>query len=78
MSRQIFYGYKLFNTPNSYVFYSGPHELFVSISIFIPVIGIGMYPDFVLSLSVDKVDKVEGILSNYFYRYFSKKNSYYF
>ncbi|MFS7896077.1 putative NADH:ubiquinone reductase (H(+)-translocating) [Helianthus anomalus] len=65
MSRQIFYGYKLFNTPNSYVFDSGPRELFVSISIFIPVIGIGMYPDFVLSLSVDKV---EGILSNYFYR----------
>ncbi|MFS7920372.1 NAD(P)H-quinone oxidoreductase chain 4 [Helianthus anomalus] len=68
MSRQIFYGYKLFNTPNSYVFDSGPRELFVSISIFIPAIGIGMYPDFVLSLSVDKVDKVEGILSNYFYR----------
>jgi NAD(P)H-quinone oxidoreductase subunit 4 len=65
MSRQIFYGYKLFNTPNSYVFDSGPRELFVSISIFLPVIGIGMYPDFVLSLSVDKV---EGILSNYFYR----------
>ncbi|KAJ0773682.1 putative NADH:quinone oxidoreductase/Mrp antiporter, membrane subunit [Helianthus annuus] len=29
MSRQIFYGYKLFNTPNSYVFDSGPHELLV-------------------------------------------------
>uniref|UniRef100_UPI0030FE3310 NADH dehydrogenase subunit 4 n=1 Tax=Erigeron fernandezianus TaxID=91263 RepID=UPI0030FE3310 len=65
MSRQMFYGYKLFNTPNSFVFDSGPRELFVSISIFLPVIGIGMYPDFVLSLSVDKV---EGILSNYFYR----------
>ncbi|KAI3490037.1 hypothetical protein L1887_45803 [Cichorium endivia] len=65
MLRQMFYGYKLFNTPNSYVFDSGPRELFVSISIFLPVIGIGMYPDFVLSLSVDKV---EGILSNYFYR----------
>ena len=65
MSRQIFYGYKLFNTPNPYVFDSGPRELFVSISIFLPVIGIGIYPDFVLSLSIDKV---EGILSNYFYR----------
>ncbi|KAJ0773667.1 NAD(P)H-quinone oxidoreductase chain 4 [Helianthus annuus] len=65
MSRQIFYGYKLFNTPNSYVFDSGPRELFVSISIFISVIGIGMYLDFVLSLSVHKV---EGILSNYFNR----------
>nr|YP_010354694.1 NADH-plastoquinone oxidoreductase subunit 4 [Eleutherococcus eleutheristylus]UOG86473.1 NADH-plastoquinone oxidoreductase subunit 4 [Eleutherococcus eleutheristylus] len=65
MLRQMFYGYKLFNAPNSYVFDSGPRELFVSISIFLPVIGIGMYPDFVLSLSVDKV---EVILSNFFYR----------
>ena len=67
MSRQMFYGYKLFNTKNFYFFDfdSGPRELFVSISIFLPVIGIGIYPDFVLSLSDDKV---EAILSNYFYR----------
>nr|UWM16240.1 NADH-plastoquinone oxidoreductase subunit 4 [Arnebia euchroma]UWM17530.1 NADH-plastoquinone oxidoreductase subunit 4 [Arnebia euchroma] len=65
MLRQIFYGYKVFNAPNSYFFDSGPRELFVSICIFLPVIGIGMYPDFVLSLSVDKV---EVILSNSFYR----------
>nr|BDY10041.1 NADH dehydrogenase subunit D [Lysimachia patungensis] len=65
MSRQMFYGYKFFNAPNSYFFDLGPRELFVSISIFLPVIGIGFYPDFVLSLSVDKV---EVILSNFFYR----------
>jgi NAD(P)H-quinone oxidoreductase subunit 4 len=65
MSRQMFYGYRLFNAPNYYVFDSGPRELFVSISIFLPVIGIGMYPDFVLSLSVDKI---EAILSNFFHR----------
>nr|YP_009468795.1 NADH-plastoquinone oxidoreductase subunit 4 [Koelreuteria paniculata]AVA29634.1 NADH-plastoquinone oxidoreductase subunit 4 [Koelreuteria paniculata]QRM17535.1 NADH dehydrogenase subunit 4 [Koelreuteria bipinnata]UFJ43517.1 NADH-plastoquinone oxidoreductase subunit 4 [Koelreuteria bipinnata] len=63
MLRQMFYGYKLFNAPNSYFFDSGPRELFVLISIFIPVLGIGIYPDFVLSLSVDKV---EVILSNFF------------
>nr|AWH03046.1 NADH dehydrogenase subunit 4 [Asclepias jaliscana] len=63
MSRQMFYGYKLFNVPNSYFFDSGPRELFLAISLFFPVLGIGMYPDFVLSLSVDKV---EVILSNYF------------
>nr|AWH06825.1 NADH dehydrogenase subunit 4 [Asclepias incarnata subsp. pulchra] len=63
MSRQMFYGYKLFNVPNSYFFDSGPRELFLSISLFFPVLGIGMYPDFVLSLSVDKV---EVILSNSF------------
>nr|YP_009663873.1 NADH dehydrogenase subunit 4 [Daphne tangutica]YP_009663877.1 NADH dehydrogenase subunit 4 [Daphne tangutica]YP_010151109.1 NADH-plastoquinone oxidoreductase subunit 4 [Daphne retusa]YP_010151112.1 NADH-plastoquinone oxidoreductase subunit 4 [Daphne retusa]YP_010151200.1 NADH-plastoquinone oxidoreductase subunit 4 [Daphne depauperata]YP_010151204.1 NADH-plastoquinone oxidoreductase subunit 4 [Daphne depauperata]QCW07906.1 NADH dehydrogenase subunit 4 [Daphne tangutica]QCW07910.1 NADH dehy len=65
MLRQIFYGYKLFNAPNSSFFDSGPRELFVSISIFLPVIGIGIYPDFVLSLSGEKV---EAILANYFYR----------
>nr|YP_010757136.1 NdhD [Colona auriculata]UNV39024.1 NdhD [Colona auriculata] len=65
MSRQMFYGYKLFNAPSSYFFDSGPRELFVSISIFLPVIGIGIYPDFVLSLSGEKV---ETILYNYFYR----------
>nr|AWI73517.1 NADH dehydrogenase subunit 4 [Tonduzia stenophylla] len=63
MSRQMFYGYKLFNVPNPYFFDSGPRELFLSISLFLPVLGIGMYPDFVLSLSVDKV---EVILSNSF------------
>nr|YP_010757052.1 NdhD [Triumfetta japonica]UNV38770.1 NdhD [Triumfetta japonica] len=63
MSRQMFYGYKLFNAPSSYFFDSGPRELFVLISIFLPVIGIGIYPDFVLSLSGEKV---ETILYNFF------------
>nr|YP_010209597.1 NdhD [Impatiens davidii]UBA17539.1 NdhD [Impatiens davidii] len=63
MLRQMFYGYKLFNLSNSSFFDSGPRELFVSISIFLPLIGIGIYPDFFLSLSVDKV---EVILSNFF------------
>nr|QXV93210.1 NADH-plastoquinone oxidoreductase subunit 4 [Hopea odorata] len=65
MSRQMFYGYKLFNAPSSYFFDSGPRELFLSISIFLPIIGIGIYPDFVLSLSGERV---EAILSNFFYR----------
>nr|YP_011004100.1 NADH dehydrogenase subunit 4 [Crassula deltoidea]WPS93278.1 NADH dehydrogenase subunit 4 [Crassula deltoidea] len=65
MLRQMFYGYKLFNAPNSLFLDLGPRELFVSISIFIPVIGIGIYPDFVFSLSVDKV---QSILCNFFYR----------
>nr|YP_009435365.1 NADH dehydrogenase subunit 4 [Lobelia patula]ATG25367.1 NADH dehydrogenase subunit 4 [Lobelia patula] len=63
MLRQMFYGYKLFNRSNSYVFDFGPRELFVSISLFLPVIGMGIYPDFVLSLSLEKV---EFILSNFF------------
>nr|YP_010699227.1 NADH-plastoquinone oxidoreductase subunit 4 [Elsholtzia eriostachya]WCH61811.1 NADH-plastoquinone oxidoreductase subunit 4 [Elsholtzia eriostachya] len=63
MLRQMFYGYRIFNVQNSYFFDSGPRELFLSISIFLPIFGIGMYPDFVLSLSVEKV---EVILSNFF------------
>nr|YP_009570322.1 NADH-plastoquinone oxidoreductase subunit 4 [Reaumuria songarica]QBC69612.1 NADH-plastoquinone oxidoreductase subunit 4 [Reaumuria songarica] len=63
MLRQMFYGYKLLNIPNSYFFDSGPREFFIVISIFLPVIGLGLYPDFALSLSVEKV---EAILSNYF------------
>nr|YP_009861423.1 NADH dehydrogenase subunit 4 [Zamioculcas zamiifolia]QIU83114.1 NADH dehydrogenase subunit 4 [Zamioculcas zamiifolia] len=65
MSRQMFYGYKLFNLPNSFFIDSGPRELFVSICIFLPVIAIGIYPDLVISLSVDKV---QAILSNYYDR----------
>nr|YP_009485187.1 NdhD [Barclaya kunstleri]YP_010391503.1 NADH dehydrogenase subunit 4 [Barclaya rotundifolia]AUD56374.1 NdhD [Barclaya kunstleri]UPX03411.1 NADH dehydrogenase subunit 4 [Barclaya rotundifolia] len=64
MSRQMFYGYKVFNVPNSYFVDSGPREIFILICILLPIIGIGIYPDFVLSLSVDKV---ETILSNYFH-----------
>ena len=64
MLRQMFYGYKLFNVPNSNLVDSGP----VLICLFLPVIWIGIYPDFVLLLSVDKV---QTILSNYFYRWFS-------
>nr|UDP57318.1 NADH dehydrogenase subunit 4 [Melicytus chathamicus] len=65
MLRQMFYGYKLFKAPKPSFFDYGPRELFVSISILLPVISIGIYPDFVFSLSVDKVD---AILSNFFYR----------
>ncbi|CAI0404778.1 unnamed protein product [Linum tenue] len=66
MLRQMFYGYKLFTAPNSYFFDAGPRELFVSISLLLPVIGIGIYPDFIFSLSVDKI---ETLLSNYFYSF---------
>nr|YP_010230279.1 NADH-plastoquinone oxidoreductase subunit 4 [Neolitsea sericea]QST20290.1 NADH-plastoquinone oxidoreductase subunit 4 [Neolitsea sericea]WAB65381.1 NADH-plastoquinone oxidoreductase subunit 4 [Neolitsea aurata var. chekiangensis] len=65
MSRRMFYGYKLFNVPNSSFFDSGPRELFVSVCILLPVIGIGIYPDFVLSLSIDRI---EAILSIYFHK----------
>ncbi|TMX03739.1 hypothetical protein EJD97_014541 [Solanum chilense] len=46
----MFYGYKVFNAPKDFFFNSGLQELFLSISIFLPVIGIGIYPDFDLHL----------------------------
>nr|USG98002.1 NADH-plastoquinone oxidoreductase subunit 4 [Pilea alpina] len=64
MLRQMFYGYKLSNAQNCYFVDSGPRELFLLISILLPIISIGIYPDFVFSLSVDKV---ETLLSNFFY-----------
>nr|YP_010118412.1 NADH-plastoquinone oxidoreductase subunit 4 [Pilea plataniflora]QQY86029.1 NADH-plastoquinone oxidoreductase subunit 4 [Pilea plataniflora] len=69
MLRQMFYGYKLSNAQNSYFVDSGPRELFLSISILLPIISIGIYPDFVFSLSVDKV---ETLLSNFFIHSFCK------
>nr|WOC92154.1 NADH-plastoquinone oxidoreductase subunit 4 [Utricularia subulata] len=63
MLRQMFYGYKIFSISNYSFLDSGPRELFLSICIFLPLLSIGMYPDFVLSLSVQKV---ELILSNSF------------
>nr|YP_009480146.1 NdhD [Euonymus hamiltonianus]AVY52415.1 NdhD [Euonymus hamiltonianus] len=62
MLHQMFYGYKLFNASNSSFLDFGPRELFISISILLPVIGIGIYPDFVFLLSGDKI---EAILYNY-------------
>ncbi|CAN6476563.1 unnamed protein product [Victoria cruziana] len=61
---QMFYGYRLFNVPKSHFVDSGPREIFILKCILLPIIGIGIYPDFILSLLVDKV---ETILSNYFH-----------
>jgi NAD(P)H-quinone oxidoreductase subunit 4 len=49
MLRQMFYGYKLFHVPKANFVDSGPRELFLLICIFLLVIGIDIYPDFVLS-----------------------------
>nr|YP_009652663.1 NADH-plastoquinone oxidoreductase subunit 4 [Juniperus recurva]YP_009679232.1 NADH-plastoquinone oxidoreductase subunit 4 [Juniperus squamata]YP_010332417.1 NADH-plastoquinone oxidoreductase subunit 4 [Juniperus przewalskii subsp. pendula]YP_010426982.1 NADH-plastoquinone oxidoreductase subunit 4 [Juniperus pingii]QJU04322.1 NADH-plastoquinone oxidoreductase subunit 4 [Juniperus saltuaria]UNQ87695.1 NADH-plastoquinone oxidoreductase subunit 4 [Juniperus przewalskii]QCF45949.1 NADH-plastoqu len=64
MLRQMFYGYKVFNIPNPYFQDSGPRELFILICLFLPIIGIGLYPDLVLFLYSAKV---EAIFSQSFY-----------
>nr|QBE88740.1 NADH-plastoquinone oxidoreductase subunit 4 [Hypertelis spergulacea] len=64
--RQMFYGYKNFHFRRNYSCVDlGPRELFVATSIFLPIIGIGIYPDFLLSLSGEKV---EAILLTFFSR----------
>nr|YP_009113777.1 NADH-plastoquinone oxidoreductase subunit 4 [Zamia furfuracea]AFR45424.1 NADH-plastoquinone oxidoreductase subunit 4 [Zamia furfuracea]QWW89739.1 NADH dehydrogenase subunit 4 [Zamia fischeri]BAR93342.1 NADH-plastoquinone oxidoreductase subunit 4 [Zamia furfuracea]BDI62799.1 NADH-plastoquinone oxidoreductase subunit 4 [Zamia furfuracea] len=58
MLRRMFYGYKFLNVPNPYFTDSGPREIFISICLFLPVIGAGPYPDLVLSLWNNKVEAI--------------------
>nr|YP_009679367.1 NADH-plastoquinone oxidoreductase subunit 4 [Alsophila gigantea]YP_010375564.1 NADH-plastoquinone oxidoreductase subunit 4 [Alsophila metteniana]QDP70917.1 NADH-plastoquinone oxidoreductase subunit 4 [Alsophila gigantea]QXU59543.1 NADH-plastoquinone oxidoreductase subunit 4 [Alsophila metteniana] len=55
MLRRIFYGYRLSNESNPYLIDSGPRELFISICLFLPILGIGLYPNMVLQLWNSKV-----------------------
>nr|QYB21016.1 NADH-plastoquinone oxidoreductase subunit 4 [Austrocedrus chilensis]BBN66409.1 NADH-plastoquinone oxidoreductase subunit 4 [Austrocedrus chilensis] len=64
MLRRMFYGYKVLNVPNPYFKDLGPRELFILICLFLPIIGIGFYPDLVLFLYNAKV---EAIFSQSFY-----------
>lgn len=50
MLRQMFYGYKFSNVSIPYSRDAGPREIFISFCLLIPVICIGIYPNFVLSL----------------------------
>nr|YP_009531800.1 subunit 4 of NADH-plastoquinone oxidoreductase [Leiosporoceros dussii]AXZ70888.1 subunit 4 of NADH-plastoquinone oxidoreductase [Leiosporoceros dussii] len=56
MLRQMFYGYKILKNLTSYVTDAGPREIFILIRLFLPIIGIGFYPNLVLSLSNSKVE----------------------
>nr|QTT78456.1 NADH dehydrogenase subunit 4 [Andreaea rupestris var. fauriei] len=51
MLRQMFYGYKFSNFVNlSNKKDAGPREIFILVCLFFPIIGIGIYPNLVLSL----------------------------
>nr|YP_010424527.1 NADH-plastoquinone oxidoreductase subunit 4 [Huperzia crispata]USH59037.1 NADH-plastoquinone oxidoreductase subunit 4 [Huperzia crispata]WRB00828.1 NADH-plastoquinone oxidoreductase subunit 4 [Huperzia crispata] len=65
MLRQMFYGYfnKVSNLSISHAMDSGPREIFISICLLLPTIGIGLYPNLILSLCNSKV---EFILSHNF------------
>nr|QNH93650.1 NADH-plastoquinone oxidoreductase subunit 4 [Christensenia aesculifolia] len=62
MLRQIFYGYKIPNVLTLSLIDSGPREIFISLCLLLPIIGIGLYPNLVLSLWNTEV---EYILSQY-------------
>nr|YP_009547607.1 NADH-plastoquinone oxidoreductase subunit 4 [Vaginularia trichoidea]AYW16124.1 NADH-plastoquinone oxidoreductase subunit 4 [Vaginularia trichoidea] len=50
MLRQLFYGYKFFEKSNPYLIDLSPRELFVLICFFLPILGIGLYPNLILSI----------------------------
>jgi NAD(P)H-quinone oxidoreductase subunit 4 len=58
MLRQTFYGYKLSEFVTSSRTDAGPREIFISICLFLPIIGIGIYPNLVLFLWNDEVDAI--------------------
>jgi NAD(P)H-quinone oxidoreductase subunit 4 len=56
MLRQIFYGYKSSELSTIYFKDAVPREVFISVFLFLPIIGIGIYPNFVLSIWDNKTD----------------------
>lgn len=56
MLRQMFYGYKSSELSMTYFKDAVPREIFISIFLFLPIIGIGIYPNFVLSIWDNKTD----------------------
>nr|YP_009690707.1 NADH-plastoquinone oxidoreductase subunit 4 [Lomariopsis japurensis]QEG57487.1 NADH-plastoquinone oxidoreductase subunit 4 [Lomariopsis japurensis] len=63
MLRRMFYGYKLSNESNPYLIDFGPREVFTSTCLFLPILGIGSYPNLILPLWDNQV---LSILFSYF------------
>lgn len=55
MLRQMFYGYRLSNESNPYLIDFGPREIFTSTCLFLPILGIGLYPNLILPLRNSEV-----------------------
>nr|YP_009531988.1 NADH dehydrogenase subunit 4 [Hymenophyllum holochilum]AXZ96986.1 NADH dehydrogenase subunit 4 [Hymenophyllum holochilum] len=62
MLRRIFYGYRISNFSDPYLIDFGPREIFISICLFLPTLGIGLYPNIVLT---SWKNKIVSILSQY-------------
>jgi len=66
MIRQMFYGYKYINisNTNSTVLDASPREVFVLTSLFLPMLGIGLSPNFVLPLWETKSQFIISLMQN--------------
>ncbi|KAH7283256.1 hypothetical protein KP509_16G017700 [Ceratopteris richardii] len=64
MLRRMFYGYRLVNQSNSYLIDLGPRELFILICLFLPILGIGSYPNLILPIWRNKVSSISLLYSN--------------
>nr|YP_009549154.1 NADH-plastoquinone oxidoreductase subunit 4 [Haplopteris elongata]AYW16216.1 NADH-plastoquinone oxidoreductase subunit 4 [Haplopteris elongata] len=62
MLRQLFYGYRFFEKSNRYSMDLGPRELFILICFFLPILGIGLYPNLILPI---RSTKISGLLLPY-------------
>nr|YP_010704427.1 NADH-plastoquinone oxidoreductase subunit 4 [Calypogeia suecica]WCP19214.1 NADH-plastoquinone oxidoreductase subunit 4 [Calypogeia suecica]WCP19301.1 NADH-plastoquinone oxidoreductase subunit 4 [Calypogeia suecica] len=56
MLRQMFYGYKSSGISITYFKDAVPREIFISVCLFLPILGIGIYPNFVLSIWDNKTN----------------------
>nr|Q85FH5.2 RecName: Full=NAD(P)H-quinone oxidoreductase chain 4, chloroplastic; AltName: Full=NAD(P)H dehydrogenase, chain 4; AltName: Full=NADH-plastoquinone oxidoreductase chain 4 [Adiantum capillus-veneris]AAP29441.2 NADH dehydrogenase subunit 4 [Adiantum capillus-veneris] len=55
MLRQLFYGYRFFDKSNPYSIDLGPRELFILICFLLPILGIGLYPNLILSIGSTEI-----------------------
>nr|AJB98584.1 NADH-plastoquinone oxidoreductase subunit 4 [Botrychium sp. ternatum/japonicum] len=58
MLRQMFYGYRISNLLMPHLTDSGPREIFTLVCLLLPIIGIGFYPNLVLSSWNSKVESI--------------------
>nr|WCR30461.1 NADH-plastoquinone oxidoreductase subunit 4 [Selaginella remotifolia] len=59
MLRRMFYGYKVRTTPAPRALVdSGPREIFILLCLLLPMIGMGLYPDLVLSLCQSGIELI--------------------
>nr|YP_009549235.1 NADH-plastoquinone oxidoreductase subunit 4 [Llavea cordifolia]AYW16384.1 NADH-plastoquinone oxidoreductase subunit 4 [Llavea cordifolia] len=64
MLRRIFYGYRFFDKSNHYLTDLGPRELFILICLFLPILGIGLYPNLILPIRGLEIPSILFLYSN--------------